>query len=252
MSGNGAYPEEMDFLHPEIASFTRALQATLVREPDRAASKQMVGHLAEEARVSAVIAAQRKQRHPTAPARTARGWSPRRVVAVALAVAMLPLLTAGLAVAGVRLPAVAENAFQAVGVDLPNQGGSGASDEPTGADKDSDNDGGPRPPQPPSPAPRRPSRATSGGATVRRAIAMQVARARRTRARARRTASPRRLRDRPSRSPTRAAATRAATANPWARAGYRPARPRSRPARETSALPVARARPSPRASGRYL
>ena len=143
MSGNGAYPEEMDFSHPEIASFTRALKATLVREPDPAASEQLVTHLAEEARVSAVIAAQRKQRRPTAPARTTRSWSPRRVAAVALAVAMLPLLTAGLAVAGVRLPAVAENAFQAVGVDLPNQGGSGTSDEPTGADKDSDNNGEP-------------------------------------------------------------------------------------------------------------
>ena len=30
MSGNGAYPEEMDYAQPEIATFSRALRATLV------------------------------------------------------------------------------------------------------------------------------------------------------------------------------------------------------------------------------
>ena len=62
---------------------------------------------------------------------------------MALAVAALPLLTAGLAVAGVRLPAVAENAFEAVGIDLPNQGSSGSSDDPADANQGSGNDGEP-------------------------------------------------------------------------------------------------------------
>ena len=47
MSGNGAYPKEMDFSHPEIATFSRAPQATLVREPDPATSEAMVRWLDE-------------------------------------------------------------------------------------------------------------------------------------------------------------------------------------------------------------
>ncbi len=64
MNGNGAYPEEMDFSHPEIATFARALQATLIREPDPVASEGMVRRLAEEARASAVTASERAQRRP--------------------------------------------------------------------------------------------------------------------------------------------------------------------------------------------
>lgn len=140
MSGNGAFPEEMDFSHPEIATFARALQATLVREPDPAASEPMVRRLAEEARASAVTASERAQRRPAPSARAGRGWSRPRLAGLALAVAILPLLTAGLAVAGVRLPAVAENAFEAVGIDLPNQG---SSDDPADANQGSGNDGEP-------------------------------------------------------------------------------------------------------------
>ena len=143
MNGNGAYPEEMDFSHPEIATFARALQATLIREPDPVASEGMVRRLAEEARASAVTASERAQSRPAPSARTGRGWSRPRLAAVALAVAALPLLTAGLAVAGVRLPAVAENAFEAVGIDLPNQGSSGSSDDPADANQGSGNDGEP-------------------------------------------------------------------------------------------------------------
>ncbi len=143
MSGNGAYPEEMDFTQPEIATFSRALRATLVREPDPARSVAMVRRLADEARASATVAAERAQRTPTAPLPSGRRASPRRRLAlVALAVAMVPLLTAGLAVAGVHLPAAAENAFETVGIDLPNQGDS-SSDDPADHDQGSGNDGEP-------------------------------------------------------------------------------------------------------------
>jgi hypothetical protein len=136
MSGNGAYPSEMDFSHPEIAGFTRALQATLLREPDPAASTEMVRRLAAEARISSA-------NRPTAPiAARSRFSARRRLAAVALAVLALPLLGAGLAVAGVKLPAGAADAFQAVGVDLPNQESSG-SDDPSDADKGKGNDGAP-------------------------------------------------------------------------------------------------------------
>ena len=143
MSGNGAYPEEMDFSHPEIAIFARSLQATLVREPDPTASEDIVRRLAQEARASAVTASEQARRRPAPSGRAGRSWSRRRLAAVALAVAVLPLLMAGLAVAGVRLPAVAENAFEAVGVDLPNQGRSGSSDDPADADQGTGNDGEP-------------------------------------------------------------------------------------------------------------
>ena len=143
MNGNGAYPEEMDFSHPEIATFARSLQATLVREPDPVASEDMVRRLARgSARLGRDRVGARSAR-PAPSGRAGRGWSRRRLAAVALAVAVLPLLTAGLAVAGVRLPAVAENAFEAVGVDLPNQGRSGSSDDPADADQGSGNDGEP-------------------------------------------------------------------------------------------------------------
>lgn len=141
MSGNGAYPEEMDFAQPEIATFSRALRATLVREPDPARSAAIVSRLADEARASATVAAERAQRRPTAPLRSGRRTSPRRRLAlVALAVAMLPLLTAALAVAGVHLPAAAGSVFETVGIDLPNQGGS---DDPADDDQGSGNDGEP-------------------------------------------------------------------------------------------------------------
>lgn len=143
MTGNGAYPDEMDFSHPEIATFSRALQATLIREPDPAASEAMVRRLADEARASATVAAERASRRPTAPLRSGRRSNPRRRLAlVALAVALVPLLTACLAVAGVRLPDAAESAFETVGINLPNQGNSG-SDDPADRDQGSGNDGEP-------------------------------------------------------------------------------------------------------------
>ena len=146
MSGNGAYPEEMDFSHPDIARFSRAVRATLVTEPDPAASAAMVRRLADEARASAAIAAERAQRRPTSALQPVRrGSVRRRLIAVGLAVAALPLLTAGLAVAGVKLPAAAEDAFDAVGIDLPNQASDSAGPGDSDADQDqgSGNDGAP-------------------------------------------------------------------------------------------------------------
>jgi hypothetical protein len=141
MSGNGAYPDEMDFSQPEIASFSRAVRATLVREADPAASAVMVRRLADEARASATVAAERTERTSTAPLRSGRRTRPRRRLAlVAVAVLALPLLTAGLAAAGVRLPDAADSAFETVGIELPNQG---TGDDPADQDQGSGNDGEP-------------------------------------------------------------------------------------------------------------
>jgi hypothetical protein len=54
---------------------------------------------------------------------------------IAFAVALLPLLSAGLAVAGVTLPGPAQSAFERVGIELPNQAGGGEA-------TDDDGDGG--------------------------------------------------------------------------------------------------------------
>jgi hypothetical protein len=146
MSGNGAYPEEMAFSHPDIANFSRAVRATLVTEPDPAASAAMVRRLADEARASAAIAAERAQRRPTSALQPTgrRSGARRRLAAVALAVAAVPLLTAGLAVAGVKLPAVADDVFSAIGIELPNQADSaGQGDSDADQDQGSGNDGTP-------------------------------------------------------------------------------------------------------------
>jgi hypothetical protein len=143
MSGNGAYPNEMDFSHPQIQAFSRAVQATLVSEPEPAATEAMVRRLADEARASFAIASERAQRTPTTPLPSkGRSSVRRRLAIVALAVAALPLLTAGLAVAGVKLPDAADDFFEAIGVDLPNQSSAG-SDDPADADQGTGNDGEP-------------------------------------------------------------------------------------------------------------
>lgn len=131
MSRGGAYEDEMGFMRGdderELTAFAGTLRAALV--PARApGAARIVPMLAEAARASAAEAAR--------PAR------PRRRLAlaarVAFAVALLPLLSAGLAVAGVNLPSPAQSAFERVGIELPNQAGSGesASGDGAGASED--------------------------------------------------------------------------------------------------------------------
>ncbi|HZA57899.1 MAG TPA: hypothetical protein VE523_01785, partial [Solirubrobacterales bacterium] len=80
----------------------------------------------------------------TAPASATLGRPRHRlalVARIAVAVALLPLLTAGLAVAGVRLPDAAADAFDSVGVDLPNQAASEDSNGTGGSAGDEDRAG---------------------------------------------------------------------------------------------------------------
>lgn len=142
MSGNGANPDEMAFLHnpaadPELAEFATALRAELVRAPDRAGGAALVPKLAEQARLSAA-------RGPS-PAAVQSSARSRRGLAVKLGIAAVsvPLLTAGLAVAGVKLPDPAQSAFERVGIELPNQeqevpAGKGGAGESPGASGGSD------------------------------------------------------------------------------------------------------------------
>jgi hypothetical protein len=111
--------------HAELATFARSLRETMLVEPDPAASAALIGRLAATARASASTAPS------AAPARRVARRRPRLpiVARIAVAAALLPLLMAGLAAAGVTLPGPAQSAFEGVGIELPNQSGTDQSDD---------------------------------------------------------------------------------------------------------------------------
>jgi hypothetical protein len=127
VSGDGAFEDEMEFLRrtpadDDLAAFAAAVRVTLLDEPDRTAFATLVPRLAETARASAAEGADRGGTTERRPAARRPRWAP--ALRVAIAIALVPLLTAGLAVAGVKLPAAADDAFESVGVELPNQAAS--------------------------------------------------------------------------------------------------------------------------------
>ena len=116
----GRAPEGSEFV--EVAEFARAVRQNLPTRPDGASA--MVRQLAEAARTASPQGA--IQTTPVAvPARARRFrlQSPRLIAVARLAaiVAVVPLLFAGLAAAGVSVPEPARDAFEVVGVNLPNQ-----------------------------------------------------------------------------------------------------------------------------------
>ena len=104
----------------ELATFMRALPAAVSGVPDATLSTALVPRLAEAARRSA---AEKEARPATTAVIGARRPMPRRslVARVAVAVALIPACMAGLAFAGVTVPEPARQAFEDVGVTLPNQ-----------------------------------------------------------------------------------------------------------------------------------
>jgi hypothetical protein len=103
----------------EVAAFVRALPAYVPEQPNEVLETALVPRLAEAAR----MAPPRETRRETGR-RPRRPWSRRALAArVAVAVALLPAFTAALAFAGVEVPRPAQDAFESVGVDLPNQDG---------------------------------------------------------------------------------------------------------------------------------
>ncbi len=127
MSGNGAYEGEMN----EVALFESALRAAVPTKPDPRIGAALVPRLAEAARASTFEA-------ETRPV-TQRPRSRFALVArVGIAVALIPLVLAGLAFAGVTVPAPARSAFDAVGISLPNQPAS--DNERTGSENGSGNE----------------------------------------------------------------------------------------------------------------
>lgn len=123
MSDNGAFQGEMSFRHlsPDEervqATFALAARAALIATPDPAIGRYLIPELATAAaaghRGNVVDAA----RTPARRRRSRLGL----VARIAFAVALVPAAFAGLAVAGVNLPQSAQDAFNSVGIDLPNQ-----------------------------------------------------------------------------------------------------------------------------------
>ena len=112
MSGNGAYEGEMN----EVVLFENALRAAVPTRPDPRLGTELVPRLAEIARAATIEAETRAPSRRTAPrSRFAL------VARVGIAVALIPLVLAGLAFAGVTVPGAARSAFESVGITLPNQ-----------------------------------------------------------------------------------------------------------------------------------
>jgi hypothetical protein len=122
VSTNGAYPDEMN----DALVFMDALRATVPAQPDPRLEGALVPRLAATARASTLDAETVAMRRSTTPAmRTARRPRSRLalVARVGIAIALIPLVLAGLAVAGVTVPSPARLAFDSIGVTLPNQPG---------------------------------------------------------------------------------------------------------------------------------
>ncbi len=113
MSGNGAYEEEMN----DVALFENALRAAVPTRPSPALATTLVPRLAGAARAATLEAEARPTRRRTAAPRSRLAL----VARVGIAVALIPLVLAGLAFAGVNLPSPARDAFEKVGITLPNQ-----------------------------------------------------------------------------------------------------------------------------------
>jgi hypothetical protein len=129
VSSNVAYEDEMN----EVALFMEALPAAVSSQPDPRLEGTLVPRLAATARASTLEAEGRESRK-----RVSAGSRPKRprwalVARIAIAVGLIPLVLAGLAVAGVTVPGPARDAFDSVGITLPNQPGEHAkADEATG------------------------------------------------------------------------------------------------------------------------
>jgi hypothetical protein len=113
VNGNGAYEGEMN----EVALFENALRAAVPTRPSPAIGTALVPRLAEVARAATLDEETHATRRSTAAPRSRFAL----VARVGIAVALIPLVLAGLAFAGVHVPGPARDAFKAVGISLPNQ-----------------------------------------------------------------------------------------------------------------------------------
>ena len=102
----------------DVALFETALRAAVPTRPDPRIEVDLVRRLAVTARAATVEAETGAHRRPAAnPHRSRRAL----VARIGIAIAAIPLAFAGLAFAGVNLPQPARDAFDKVGITLPNQ-----------------------------------------------------------------------------------------------------------------------------------
>jgi hypothetical protein len=118
VTGNGAYGSEMN----EIVLFESALRSAVPTRPDPLIGRELVPRLAQIARAATIEAETQASRRGTAVGAAGRARSRRALVArVAIVVGLIPLVLAGLAFAGVTVPGPARDAFDSLGITLPNQ-----------------------------------------------------------------------------------------------------------------------------------
>jgi hypothetical protein len=124
----------------EVALFERALRVAVPTRPDPLIARDLVPRLARLARAATIEAETQ-----------ASGWragvAGRRsrlalVARVGIAVALIPLVLAGLAFAGVTVPAPARDAFDSLGIPLPNQPSEGQEGKPAVETKGTQGSGG--------------------------------------------------------------------------------------------------------------
>lgn len=125
MSPDDAFEDEMALLRnrepdPEVADLAQALRAYLLVPIEEEQVAGMATRLAAVARANAAAP-------PTEPLPATRLRRSRIGLAgkIAVAVAAIPLATAGFAAAGFQVPGPAQSAFESIGLALPNQDGSG-------------------------------------------------------------------------------------------------------------------------------
>ena len=140
MTGGDAFGEEMELMRTitedqELVAFARTLRAELLQPPEGADALALPVRLAEAARAAAgngaSLRASENGGRSHAARRNGTGSHPARrrggkvfgrpLLRLAAAVVAIPLLFTGLAVAGVELPDPAADAFESVGIELPNQ-----------------------------------------------------------------------------------------------------------------------------------
>jgi hypothetical protein len=115
VNGNGAIWSEMS----EVALFQSALRVAVPTRPDPRSGVELVPRLARVARAATIEAETQASRRGSA---LRSGRRRRALVArAAIAIGLIPLVLAGLAFAGVTVPGPARDAFDSLGITLPNQ-----------------------------------------------------------------------------------------------------------------------------------
>jgi hypothetical protein len=121
----------------EVALFESALRAAVPTRPDPMIARDLVPRLAQVARAATIEAETRAGRRGARRAgRRARSLA--LVARVGIAVALIPLVLAGLAFAGVTVPAPARDAFDSLGITLPNQPSEENAKKPAGENSSQD------------------------------------------------------------------------------------------------------------------